>query len=104
MDFRFDNALKAALLGVGCLLTSCANLQAVSSPKIGCPQEEIHISNDDSGWGSRTWTADCRGRRFFCGATSTGKSSADISCTPEAAPLPVPVPVPVPVPGPAPVP
>jgi hypothetical protein len=86
------------VLGV-VLLGACASLPAASSGKIGCPENEITITDDNSGWSSRTWTAWCRGKRFFCTATQTGKDTSDISCTPEQAPAPPPAPPPPPVGG-----
>ncbi len=57
-------------------LTGCAHaLARYSSGQIGCPPDEITISDDRRGWGNRTWTAECRGRTYFC----TG-SDEDISC------------------------
>jgi hypothetical protein len=65
-----------ALFALG--LSGCAaSLRAATSGKIGCPEEEIAITRTSAGLGPATWTAECRGRRFFCGATAT------LSCTPE---------------------
>ncbi|MBI2395943.1 MAG: hypothetical protein HYV09_40640 [Deltaproteobacteria bacterium] len=72
-------AMLVALASTGCM----ANLKAASSGKIGCSPSSIEIEDDKEDWGSRTWTATCKGQRYFCSATATGRSSADISCTPE---------------------
>ncbi|HVK61045.1 MAG TPA: hypothetical protein VM432_05825 [Bdellovibrionales bacterium] len=38
-----------------------------SSGQIGCPAEEIQIVNDSkTGLVNRTWTAECRDKRFYC--------------------------------------
>lgn len=67
------------LVVVGLLAACGANLQSASSGKVGCAPREITISDDDGGWGTRTWTASCHGKRFFCSAT--GENA--ISCKEE---------------------
>ena len=69
-------------------LSGCAaNLPRVSSGLIGCPEKEITVSDDDSDFmGSRTWTATCRGRRYFCNVTKVSQTSSTLACTPEATP------------------
>ncbi len=54
-----------------------------SSGKIGCPAEEIVITDDHPRWGARTWTATCRDQRYLCSATATGNNTEQISCAPE---------------------
>jgi hypothetical protein len=62
---------------LGLVLCGCAaDLQNASSGKIGCAPQQITIENDEVGWASRTWTAACNGKQYFCSAA--GK---DISCT-----------------------
>jgi hypothetical protein len=60
----------------------CANLTSISSGQIGCPPEEIRIMEEESGWVSRTWVAECRGRRFYCAEVSAG-DSAQFDCAEE---------------------
>jgi hypothetical protein len=56
----------------------------VSSGQIGCAEEEIAITNDSREWASRTWTAECRGKRFFCTAVQTGKDQSQVNCKEES--------------------
>jgi hypothetical protein len=80
----------------GCFLGfACASLKAASSGQIGCAEEDIVISNDEMGWGSRTWIAECHQKRFFCSAVQTGENQSQVNCkeqssktAAEAAPAP----------------
>jgi hypothetical protein len=56
-------------------LTGCMSPQQISSGRIGCPESQIKISNEENGFGTKNWVAECRGRRFFCSGTATGKDS-----------------------------
>ena len=58
----------------GCAGTIIEQRQRVSSGYVGCAPDEIQIINT-SGY---TWTAICKGKRFFC---NVGGPSA--SCSPE---------------------
>jgi hypothetical protein len=60
------------------VLFGCASLESASSGQIGCAEEDIFISNDESGFGTRTWVATCHGKRFFCSAV--GGESTQVSC------------------------
>jgi len=74
----------AAVIAMSLASTACfgsAALASASSGKIGCKPSEIAISDDEGGWGTRTWTATCNGRRYYCSATQTGRNSGDISCS-----------------------
>lgn len=50
----------------------CMNLRAASSGEIGCPESEVEIYDDTGTGSSRTWTAECRGRIFYCSYHTTG--------------------------------
>jgi len=82
------SAPRVAIAGsIAFALASAAcggNLAAASSGKVGCSPSNIQISDDEQGWGSRTWTATCNGRRYYCSATAAGKNSSDISCAPSS--------------------
>jgi hypothetical protein len=59
----------------------CASLQNVTSGQIGCPAEEIQIVSDEAGWGTRTWTAQCHGKTYYCSAHGGGQySTPQVSC------------------------
>lgn len=64
-------------------LPACGGLRAASSGQIGCATRDIVISNDKVGWSTRTWMAECNGKRFFCSAVSTGKDSSQVNCKEE---------------------
>lgn len=82
MPMRVAFVTVMAIMGLGLGLGSgCASLAAVTSGHVGCPEEEIRIYNDRQGWGTRSWSARCRGRIYHCIGVSGGKYSAPhISC------------------------
>jgi hypothetical protein len=78
-----------------------ASLPAATSGQIGCPESDITISNEEPGFFNTTWTAECRGKRFYCSRVNTGANSgvhgtmSQINCTPEveaSSPAPPPQP------------
>jgi hypothetical protein len=81
---RIRSSIVAALAAM--TLAACAGqIQRASSGQIGCPSEEITISDKSRGWSSVTWTASCRGNTYYCSAVSTGKDGEQISCKQEVA-------------------
>jgi uncharacterized protein YceK len=69
------------------LLTGCASLAGVSAGHVGCPQEEITISNEQTDWTTKTWTATCGGRSYICTYATTGSSgyggtTGQVNCSP----------------------
>ena len=66
-------------------LAGCFNLAAASSGQIGCPANDISITNDEAGFAIRTWTAQCRGQTYFCSSQGRGPQ---ISCAPAMVPPP----------------
>lgn len=78
---RSSSALLFVALAVGC--TSIAEM---SSGHVGCPPEEVVISNKKDKWGSSTWTAQCRGVDWYCTSLAAGEGGApSISCAREGA-------------------
>jgi hypothetical protein len=70
-----------ALCGLGA--AACASIPAVTSGQIGCAERDIVITDDEVGWATRTWTAECHGKRYFCSAHGGGgNSTPQVSCTP----------------------
>ena len=61
--------LLATLSLGGC----AAQMQQLSAGQIGCPPDEVQISNDQTHFSSRTWEATCRGKSFMCTAVSGGQ-------------------------------
>jgi hypothetical protein len=71
------NAVAAALL---VSLTGCFGaeaLQQVSSGYVGCPTDEVEISNDQPGFNQRSWDATCHGHLYHC----AGVARSGLSCT-----------------------
>lgn len=67
-----------ALSASSLVLFGCASLESASSGQIGCAEQDIAISQDEMGFGTRTWVASCHGKRFFCSAV--GGESTQVSC------------------------
>lgn len=65
------------MLGVA----GCMNLRAASSGEIGCAEADIEIRDENTGYGSKTWTAECNGRIYYCSYQATGEESGQYSCT-----------------------
>jgi hypothetical protein len=61
-----------------------AQYQGITASHIGCPPSEIAIS-DASG---PSWTAECRGKRWFCSVV--GMETQTVSCAPDLGASPVP--------------
>lgn len=92
---RIMRTLLAGLALLTSALACAPSRGSKSAGSIGCPPDEIQISDEDSssGWGSSadTWVATCRGRRFICSentvTASSGKGGVGISqglaCTEE---------------------
>ena len=73
----------ALYLGV-LLLTGCASLPSKSSGQVGCHESEIQITNVSQGFSSKTWTAVCRGKVFYCTQVNGGQySTPQITCKEE---------------------
>jgi hypothetical protein len=73
----------ALLLAGAVTLGGCASLESVSSGQVGCAEQDITISNDEGGLGTRTWVATCHGKRFFCSAVAGGNGASQVSCKEE---------------------
>ena len=70
------SARNALRRGVGVRLASGDDLG-----QIGCAEQDIAIVDDNSGWGTRTWTATCQGKTYFCSSHGGGQhSTAQVSC------------------------
>jgi len=84
---------RASTLGASVLLITsafgCTNvLVRNTAGHVGCPQGEIRISDEQGSYYSRSWTASCRSRRYFCTMrrrpTGAGGNDTDVACTEEA--------------------
>lgn len=63
--------------GDGCAST----LKAVTSGQVGCSENEIEIVEDNVGFSTRTWVAECNGRTYHCSAHGGGYGAAQVVCT-----------------------
>lgn len=77
------NSLKnvtsmSLLLVLASLIGGCGSsaLRTVSSGQIGCAPSEVEITDDDVGWNTRSWTATCGGKRYYC----SGGAGTSVSC------------------------
>ena len=62
---------RGGLLVVLAVSAACAaELVNVTSGEIGCPREEIIVRDGRSGWSSRSWVAECRGRTYYCSGSA----------------------------------
>jgi hypothetical protein len=98
-------ARLAAVVSSGCFFGH--NYAALSSGPVGCPPQEVVISDHEMQTSSETWVATCRGQRFFCSGMGTTvtcapdaagaawSAPAPVAATPPASPPPVVVPPPV---------
>lgn len=58
-----------ASLTLALLLSSCGAMnwhERVTSGIIGCPETEMVLTDESTGFVSDTWTATCRGKSFHC--------------------------------------
>ena len=62
---RFAVIFILYLTITGCA-ASTAELRALSSGKIGCPENTITIENSSVGMKTASWTVKCKGKTYFC--------------------------------------
>lgn len=69
----------AAILALG--LTACAasnaQLRSVSSGHVGCAPDDITIENYNLGVSTSSWTAQCKGKAYYCSGSDMLKG---VSC------------------------
>jgi hypothetical protein len=79
--------MKIVYVFVAILATACSSAgfyKSSSSGQIGCPEDQIEISDVSSQLRGQTWIAACKGRRFYCNSTSSsGFGSNQITCKEE---------------------
>lgn len=75
-------SLVLALVFMGC--ATMQTYKAMSVGTIGCPADEIEITNESKDlFGPQHWTATCRGHRFYCSTVALGEKAVGVSCRPE---------------------
>lgn len=77
--------MRALVIAFATVLTGCIDARArhaaISSGHVGCSADEVQISDEHNGYGTTTWTATCRGRRYFCSSVGGGKyAGPQVSC------------------------
>jgi hypothetical protein len=71
---------KLAIVPIALSLAGCFGegaLKQASSGSVGCPSDEIEITNDEAGFNLRSWDASCRGHLYHC----SGVAHGGITCT-----------------------
>jgi len=76
------SALLTFVLALGACVPMNTRLQRATAGVIGCPAEEIAISNFKRRGGA-TWDAECRGRSYVCSGISGGES-IQVACAEDA--------------------
>lgn len=72
-------------------LSGCASLADVSAGYVGCSPDQITITDQRRGFGTRNWVAVCRGRHYQCSQLAAGQGNSEsiqTNCTPEGSPDP----------------
>jgi hypothetical protein len=69
------------------LVSGCTSLAGVSAGHVGCLQDDIKISNEQTDWSTKTWMATCEGRNYICSYAITGSSghggtTGQVNCSP----------------------
>lgn len=77
---------RLLLLVASLSVSGCVTLEAMSSGEVGCPPEQITVTDQQSSLGGRTWTAQCEGRTYYC--SLHGGEGSQTSCTPEGGSAP----------------
>lgn len=57
---------RIAIVAIALAVTGCASREEMTSGEIGCPPNEIVITDGKMGLATNTWTATCRGKTFYC--------------------------------------
>lgn len=70
------------------LLSACAtteHFKNLSAGYVGCPKDELTVSEPLTLGGTASWEATCRGRKFYCSAVAN-KSGSAVACKEELKP------------------
>jgi hypothetical protein len=78
----------AVLSLIAAVLAGCAvSLPGITSGQIGCAEADISVTDDKPNGLTRTWTANCHGRTYYCSLLSLGHS-IDVGCKESASSTP----------------
>lgn len=73
--------MKKIIFALAFIIQACTSTTAtLSASRMGCSPNEIEISNEDVGMMTRSWTAKCRGKTYYCFKDASGYT-VDIQCT-----------------------
>lgn len=75
-------ALSLLLVVAGC---GAKMVKARTAGHIGCPPSKVVIEDFDAGLTTRTWTAKCDDRTFYCSIES-GEEYSQMACAPASQP------------------
>jgi hypothetical protein len=76
---------KLLALGLVFFMGCASTKNVASSGQVGCPANEIVISEEDTPLfgGSVSWAATCRGKKFYCSSITSGMyGGATVTCKP----------------------
>ena len=65
----------AAVTTLGCG-ASQSQLRDMSSGEVGCPPDQIKVTDYESGLATHSWTATCQGRTHYCSLLAGGGAQA----------------------------
>jgi hypothetical protein len=67
---------------IACVLGGCHSIQELSARRIGCPTQDVAISEKTTGMQNTTWVATCHGRQYECTGVWSGDEPVNVECTP----------------------
>lgn len=74
-------AAAICVLLSACVVTDRHTLAGMSASNVGCPADQIKISNIDDGFYKKSWVATCKSGVYACSGTPVGRDSVDIICS-----------------------
>lgn len=80
--FGLAGVIFAAVVASGCGPSS-SYLRQASVGQTGCPADELVVSDSHSNGFGWSWVSTCRGHRFLCSSTDTGKNDQEYGCKEE---------------------
>jgi hypothetical protein len=73
--------LIVVIVALASCSASTGELQNLTSGKIGCPANDIQISNSQTGMKTASWTAVCHGKTYLCAGDDMLRG---VTCTPQS--------------------
>jgi hypothetical protein len=73
---------KIILMSMLAFVSGCATSRLeMTMGKIGCSPNEITITEGEENFATNTWTAECRGKKFYCANVPVLGLVTDVTCT-----------------------